>query len=143
MYPTPAMITFVDRLGTLFSGIFEGIIHMPHVLARLCKCADDSCTLLRCKEVKCSLWLEKYGKVVYESMNISCFEKIPVYKSIKRKWENVTEKCLSWAICKYVKLCKINLNHLSFCHVNLNNVIEINSFYKWLLFYSFKLWKQN
>ena len=26
---TPAMITFVDRLDTLFCGIFEGIIHMP------------------------------------------------------------------------------------------------------------------
>ena len=44
VYPTPAMITFVDRLETLFSGIFEGIIHMPHVLARLCKCEDDFCT---------------------------------------------------------------------------------------------------
>ena len=41
VYPAPAMITFVDRLDTLFSGIFEGIIHMPHVLARLCKCSDD------------------------------------------------------------------------------------------------------
>ena len=55
MYPTPAMITFVDRVETLFSGIFEGIIHMPHVLARLCKCADDFCMFLKCKEVKCSL----------------------------------------------------------------------------------------
>ena len=52
VYPTPAMITFVDRLETLFSGIFEGIIHMPYVLARLCKCADDFCTFLKCKEVK-------------------------------------------------------------------------------------------
>ena len=34
VYPTPAMITFIDRLETLFCGIFEGIIHMPHVLAR-------------------------------------------------------------------------------------------------------------
>ena len=49
VYPTPAMITFVDRLETLFSGIFEGIIHMPHVLARLFKCADDFCTFLKCK----------------------------------------------------------------------------------------------
>ena len=55
VYPTPAMITFVDRLETLFCGIFEGIIHMPHVLARLCKCADDFCTFLKCKEVQCSL----------------------------------------------------------------------------------------
>ena len=39
VYPTPAMITFVDRLETLFCGISEGVIHMPHVLATLCKCA--------------------------------------------------------------------------------------------------------
>ena len=55
VYPTPTMITFVDRLETLFSGIFEGIIHMPHVLARLCKCADDFYTFLKGKEVKCPL----------------------------------------------------------------------------------------
>ena len=55
VHPIPAMITFVDRLETLFSGIFEGIIHMPHVLARLCKCSDDFCTFLKCTEVKCSL----------------------------------------------------------------------------------------
>ena len=36
VYPTPAMITFVDRLETLFCGISEGIIHMPHVLTTLC-----------------------------------------------------------------------------------------------------------
>ena len=41
VYPIPGMITFVDRLETLFGGIFEDIIHMPHVLARLGKCADD------------------------------------------------------------------------------------------------------
>ena len=55
VYLTPAMITFVDSLETLFCGIFEGIIHMPHVQARLCKCTDDFCIFLKCKEVKCSL----------------------------------------------------------------------------------------
>ena len=55
VYPTPAMITFIDRLETLFSGIFEDIVHMAHVLARLYKCADDFYTFLKCKEVKCSL----------------------------------------------------------------------------------------
>ena len=76
VYSTPAMTTFVGRLETLFSGISEGIIHMLHVLARLCKCADDFCTFLKCKEVKCSSVIEKYGKVLHESMNISCFDKI-------------------------------------------------------------------
>ena len=46
VYPTPAMITFVDRLEILFNGIFEGIIDMPHVL---CKCVDDFYTFLKCK----------------------------------------------------------------------------------------------
>ena len=62
VYPTPAMITFVDRLETLFSGISKGIIHMLHVLARLCKCADDFCTFLKYKEVKCSLQLKSMVK---------------------------------------------------------------------------------
>ena len=60
------MITFVDRLETLFSGIFEGIIYMPHVLTRLCKCADDFCTFLKCKEVKCSLQLKSIVKLYIE-----------------------------------------------------------------------------
>ena len=55
VYPTPAMITFADRIETPFSDIFESIIHMPHELTRLCKFADDFCTFLKCKEVKCSL----------------------------------------------------------------------------------------
>ena len=41
----------VGRFETLFYGIFEGIIYMSHVLARLCKCADDFYTFLKCKEV--------------------------------------------------------------------------------------------
>ena len=63
VYPTPAIITFVDRLETLFSGIYEGFIHMPHVLARLCKCADDFWTFLKCKEVQCSLQLKSMVKL--------------------------------------------------------------------------------
>ena len=63
MYPTPAMMTFVDRLETLFSGIFEGIIHMPRVVARLCKCVDNFYTFLKCKEVKCSLQLKSMVKL--------------------------------------------------------------------------------
>ena len=63
VYPTPMMITFVDRLETLFCGIFEGIIHMPHVLARLYKCADDFCTFQKCKEMQCSLWFKSMVKL--------------------------------------------------------------------------------
>ena len=76
VYPTPAIISFVGTLETLFSGIFEGIIHMPHVLARLCKCADDFYTFLKCKDVKCSVQLKSMVKLYMKIMNISCFEKI-------------------------------------------------------------------
>ena len=63
VYPTPAMITFVERLETLFSSIFEGIIRMLHVLARSCKCADDFYIFLKGKEVKCSLQLKSMVKL--------------------------------------------------------------------------------
>ena len=75
LYATPAMTTFVDRLETLFSGIFEGIIHMPHILARLCKCAHDFCTCLKCKEVKCSLQLKSMVKL---------YIKVQIFHALKR-----------------------------------------------------------
>ena len=75
VYATPAMITFVERLETLFSGILEGIIHMPHVLARLCKCAHDFCTFLKCKEVKCSLQLKSMVKL---------YMKVQIFHALKR-----------------------------------------------------------
>ena len=76
VYLTPAMITFVDRLETLFCGICEGIIHMPPVLARLCKGTDDFCTFLKCKEVQCSLQLKSMVKVymkvqIFHALKIS------------------------------------------------------------------------
>ena len=76
VYPTPAMITFVDRVETLFSGIFEGIICMPHVLARLCKCVDDFLYISERQGGEMFSAIEKYGKVVHESTNFLCFEKI-------------------------------------------------------------------
>ena len=36
---------------------------MPNVLARLCKCADDFCTFLKCKKVKCSLLMKSMVKL--------------------------------------------------------------------------------
>ena len=94
VYPTPTMITFVDKLEILFSGSSEGIIHKPHILARLCKCADDFYTFLKCKEVKCSMQLKSMVKL-YMKVRIFHALKDPMYKSIMRKWENITEKCLS------------------------------------------------
>ena len=75
VYPTPAMITFVDRLETLFYGILQGIIQMPHVLASLCKCADDFCTFLKCKEVQYSLQLKSMVKL---------YMKVQIFHALKR-----------------------------------------------------------
>ena len=65
VYPTSAMITFVDRLK-LFSVAF--LRYYSHAIctklpARLCKCADDFCTFLKCKEVQCSLQLKSILKL--------------------------------------------------------------------------------
>ena len=60
--------------------------------------------------------IEKYGQVVPESMNISCFKKILMYKSVKRKLGNITEKCLSLGIFKYVLLCEIYQRYLFLCN---------------------------
>ena len=47
--------------------------------------------------------IEKYGKVVHESTNISCFERSNVQIN-QEKTGKCNRKCLSWAICKYVQL---------------------------------------
>ena len=107
VYPTPAMVTFTDRLKTLFSGIFEGIIHMPHVLARLCKCVDDFCIFLKCKVVKYSLQLKSMVKL-YITVHIFYALKRSNVQINQEKTEKHNGKCLSQAICKYVRLCKIN-----------------------------------
>ena len=94
VYPTLALIIFVDRLETLFSSIFEGIIHMPHVLARLCKCADNFCIFLKCKEVKCSQQLKSMVKL---------YMKVQIFHALKRSNVQINQekmgkhnrKCLS------------------------------------------------
>ena len=95
MYPTPAMITFVDRLETLFSGIFKGIIHMPEVLARLCKCAGDFCTFLKCKAVKCSLWLKSVVKL---------YMKVQIFHALKRCNVQINQEKMGKCNRKMLKL---------------------------------------
>ena len=63
VYPTPAMVTFVDNFKSRFSAIFEWIFYMPHVLARLCKSADEVCTFLESKAVQCCLQLKGVVKL--------------------------------------------------------------------------------
>ena len=48
---------------------------MPHVLARLYKCADDFCTFLKCKVVKCSLQLKSMIKL---------YMKVQIFHASKR-----------------------------------------------------------
>ena len=55
VYPTTAMAKFVQSLETLFCAIFEGIIHMPFVLTRLCKSAEEYCNFLTCNKLQCMM----------------------------------------------------------------------------------------
>ena len=95
VYPTPAIITFADSLETLFSGIFEGIIHMPHVLARLYKCADDFYTFLKCKEVKCSLQLKSM---------VMLYMKIQIFHALKRSNVQINQEKMGKHNRKMLKL---------------------------------------
>ena len=49
---------------------------MPGVLARLCKSEEELCTFLKCERGTVFPEIEKYGKVVHESMHISSPDKI-------------------------------------------------------------------
>ena len=95
VYPTPAMITFVDRLETLFCGFFEGIIHMPHVLARLCKCSDDFWAFLKCKEVKCFLWLKSMVRL---------YMKVQIFHALKRSNVQINQEKMGKCNRKMLKL---------------------------------------
>ena len=95
VYPTHAKITFVDRLETLFYGIFEGTIDMPHVLARLCKCADDFCMCLKCKEVQCSLQLKSMVKL---------YMKVQIFHALKRSDVQINQEKARKCNAKMLKL---------------------------------------
>ena len=69
------MVGFVDKLETIFCTIFEGIIYMPHVLARLCKSADETCTFLKCMEVPCYLQLKSMVKL---------YMKVQIFHALER-----------------------------------------------------------
>ena len=69
------MADFVDRLETLFCASFKGIMYMPGVLERLCKSAEELCTFLKCKEVKCFLSLKSMVKL---------YMKVCIFYAMKR-----------------------------------------------------------
>ena len=63
VYPTLAIVQFVQSLENLFCAIFEAIVHMPFVLTRLCKSAENEYQFLTCRETKCILRVQKMGKL--------------------------------------------------------------------------------
>ena len=95
VYLTPAMITFVDRLEKLFCVIFEGIINMPHVVARLCKCSDDFWTFLKCMAVQCSLWLKSMVKL---------YMKVWIFHALKRSTVQINQEKMGKCNRKMLKL---------------------------------------
>ena len=90
---TPAMITFVERLETLSSGIFEGIIHMPHIFARLFKCADDFCILFSHTEMFQRVSVNLFSITINILRNIKnwpcvdlCFITCSVVDCLSERW---------------------------------------------------------
>ena len=77
------MVSFVDKLETLFCSIFDGIIYMPHVLARLSKSPDEICTFLKCKEVPCCLQLKSMVKL---------YMKVQICHDLKRSNVQISEE---------------------------------------------------
>ena len=113
VYPTPAMITFVDRLETLslliLSFPWRHYSHATCTSKIMSTCADDFCTFQKCTEVQCSLWLKIMSSgLVYESTGDSMLWKDPMYRMIHR--ENGTLLTLAnglsfGLICKWAQLC--------------------------------------
>ena len=69
IYPTLAMLGFVENLEEIFNATFENIIHMPFILGRLCKSADSKVGFLNCVQESCTLKLQAMIKL-YMKMRI-------------------------------------------------------------------------
>ena len=63
VYPTIAMVQFLENLESLLCAIFEGIVHMPFILTWLCKSADKHCQFLTCTDIKCKLRVQNMVKL--------------------------------------------------------------------------------
>ena len=84
IYPTLAMLGFVENLEEIFNATFENIIHMPFVLGRLCKSADSKVGFLNCVQESCTLKLQAMIKL-YVKMRIHHALKCPIQKLVKTK----------------------------------------------------------
>ena len=74
VYPTLAMVQFVQSLENLFCVIFEDIVHIPFVFTRLCKSAEKEYQFLTCRETKCILRVQKMGKLYMKVWIFQCIE---------------------------------------------------------------------
>ena len=74
VYPTIAMVQFLENLENVFCAIFEGIVHMPFILRWLCKSADKHCQFLTCSDIKCKLRVQNMVKLYMKVRIFSCLE---------------------------------------------------------------------
>ena len=84
IYPTMAMVSFVENLERIFCASFEQIIYMPFILTQLCKTADEECQFLTCQEMKCILKVKNMVKL---------YMKVRIHHALKRSnMQNVEDK---------------------------------------------------
>ena len=89
VYPTIAMVfSFLKNLENVFCAIFEGIVHMPFILRRLCKSADKHCQFLTCSDIKCKLRVQNMVKL---------YMKVCIFHALKRSNAyNTEDKLQKW-----------------------------------------------
>ena len=88
VYPTLTMVNFVENLENMFCALFEGIVHMPFLLTRLCKSAEEYCQFLTCTEIKCKLRVKNMVKLYIKVRIFHALKRSNAYntedKSVKR-----------------------------------------------------------
>ena len=75
VYPTLTMVNFVENLENMFCALFKGIVHMPFLLTRLCKSAEEYFQFLTCTEIKCKLRVKNMVKL---------YIKVRIFHALKR-----------------------------------------------------------
>ena len=82
------MVQFLENLESLFYAIFEGIVHMPFILTRLCKSADKHCQFLTCTDIKCKLQVQNMVKL---------YMKVHIFHALKcSNAYNTEDKSIKW-----------------------------------------------
>ena len=63
VYPTIALVQFLENLENVLCAIFEGIVHMPFILTQLCKSADKNSRFLTCSDIQCKVSIQNMVKL--------------------------------------------------------------------------------